>query len=391
MAKIFQVLKSETKNDVFIQKLPVTKEDFNTGSVLIVHESQEAIFFLNGQIINVYTAGKYRLTTDNIPIISDFLKRVFYDNESPFHCEVYFINKTEQMGITWGTDDKIEYLEPTYNFPLKVGASGEMNLRVDDSKLLMLKVVGTETDLTQKAVIQKFRSFLLVHLKPQLATLLSDKNTNIFSIDQELLNISNKLHEELKPIFLEYGLSLERFFITRFVKPEEDRTYQEFRTLYFAQYADVAKATLRQQVSLIDQETEAQRKIIDAQALAAKRKLEGYTYQEERSFDVAQDVAKNEAKGEFTNLGVGLNMINDMGGLSNLLKGTLNVVIKDDDIKLPESNMVICSKCGNSISNDSKFCPNCGEKVVPTDTLRCPDCDGIIKKGNFCPSCGKKL
>ncbi len=391
MAKIFQVLKSETQNDVFIQKLPVTKEDFNTGSVLIVHESQEAIFLLNGQIINVYTAGKYRLTTDNIPIISNFLKRVFYDNESPFHCEIYFINLTEQMGINWGTDDKVEYLEPAYNFPIKVGASGEMNLRVNDSKLLLLKVVGTETDLTQKAVVQKFRSFLMIHLKPYLAKLLTDKNTNIFSIDQELLNISERLHQELKPIFLDYGLSLERFFVSRFVKPEEDRTYQEFKALHFAQYADVAKANLRQQVSLIDQETEAQRKIIDAQATATKRKLEGFTYHDERRFDVAQDVAKNEAKGEFHNLGVGLGMIEDMGGLGDLIKGSINVVVNDSEREHPKGYSTNCPKCGGTIHDGSKFCSNCGEKLLPANMIECPKCHAIIQMGSFCNNCGKKL
>ena len=61
MAKIFQVLKSETQNDVFIQKLPVTKEDFNTGSVLIVHESQEAIFLLNARLLMCILRGSIDL------------------------------------------------------------------------------------------------------------------------------------------------------------------------------------------------------------------------------------------------------------------------------------------------------------------------------------------
>lgn len=39
--------------------------------------------------------------------------------------------------------------------------------------------------------------------------------------------------------------------------------------------------------------------------MATKRQQEGYTYQQERGFDVAQDVDKNEAVGQFTNMGVG--------------------------------------------------------------------------------------
>ena len=44
---ITDVIKYEGNNQTFIWKHP--SEDFNTGSQLIVHETQEAIFFLNGQ------------------------------------------------------------------------------------------------------------------------------------------------------------------------------------------------------------------------------------------------------------------------------------------------------------------------------------------------------
>lgn len=52
---IFDVIKWEGDNSTFIWKFP--GEDFNTKSQLIVHESQEAIFFLNGQPLDVYGAG----------------------------------------------------------------------------------------------------------------------------------------------------------------------------------------------------------------------------------------------------------------------------------------------------------------------------------------------
>jgi len=37
------------------------------------------------------------------------------------------------MAIKWGTDSQVQYMEPAYKFPLKIGASGEMSLRVEDS------------------------------------------------------------------------------------------------------------------------------------------------------------------------------------------------------------------------------------------------------------------
>lgn len=54
--------------------------------------------------------------------------------------------------------------------------------------------------------------------------------------------------------------------------------------------------------------------VIDSQAQATKRAQEGYTYAQERGFDVAEKVAQNEAVGQFTNMGVGLGTMAGVGG-----------------------------------------------------------------------------
>ncbi|MDR3122533.1 MAG: SPFH domain-containing protein, partial [Treponema sp.] len=121
MANIVQIIKYEGDTDGFIWKHPT--EDFNTGSQLIVHESQEALFFLNGQALDLFGPGRHTLETQNIPLIRGILNKPA-GAEAPFHCEVYFINKTEQLSIKWGTDSKVQYMEPVYQFPLQIGASG---------------------------------------------------------------------------------------------------------------------------------------------------------------------------------------------------------------------------------------------------------------------------
>ena len=49
--KIFDIIKYEGSNDVFVWKFP--GEDFNTLSQLIVSESQEAIFFKDGKALDL--------------------------------------------------------------------------------------------------------------------------------------------------------------------------------------------------------------------------------------------------------------------------------------------------------------------------------------------------
>lgn len=114
---ISEVIKYEGDNETFVWKHPL--EDFNATTQLIVHESQEAIFFMNGQAFDLFGAGRYTLETQNIPLIGKLLNRATGD-KTPFHCEVYFINKTEQMSIKWGTDSKVQYVDPTYGFPIRI-------------------------------------------------------------------------------------------------------------------------------------------------------------------------------------------------------------------------------------------------------------------------------
>lgn len=308
---IAEVIKYEGDNSTFIWKHP--SEDFNSLTQLIVHESQEAIFFMNGQALDLFGAGRYTLETQNIPKIGKVLNRTTGDT-TPFHCEVYFINKTEQMSIKWGTDSKVQYIDPQYGFPIAIGASGEMSLRVEDSRKLLLKLVGTENFLGQQKLVSFFRAFLMTRVKTYIAQVIKANAINIFEIDENLTAFSENIHKLLIPDFADYGISLERFFVTNIVKPDGERQYEKFKELHFRQYADIAEAKLRQQTDLIYAQTEAQKVVIDSQAQATKRAQEGYTYAQERGFDVAEKAAQNEAVGQFTNMGVGLGTMAGVGG-----------------------------------------------------------------------------
>ena len=319
---IAEVIKYEGDNETFVWKSP--KEDFNSLTQLIVHESQEAILFKNGQALDLFGPGRYTLQTQNIPKLGKVLGRTV-DEKTPFHCEVYFINKTEQMSIKWGTDSKVQYIDPQYGFPLQLGASGEMALRVADSRKLLIKLVGTENALGQQKLVSFFRAFLMARVKTYIAQVIKANAINVFEIDEHLTAFSEQLQALLLPDFAEYGITLARFFVTNIVKPDGDRQYEKFKELHFRQYADIAEAKLRQQTDLIHAQTEAQKLVIDSKAQATKRHQEGYTYAQERGFAVAEKVAQNEAVGQFTNMGVGLGTMAGVGGaVGSVVGGAVN-------------------------------------------------------------------
>ena len=382
---IQQIIKYEGDNTTFIWKHPV--EDFNTGSILIVHEAQEAIFFYDGKVANIFGPGRYDLETENLPFLR-ILINIPTGGESRFHCEVYFINKVEQMAIAWGTDTKIQYIDPTYGIPLAIGAGGEMSLSVDDSKTLLLRLVGTEKYLGREKLTSFFRGIMSTKVKTFLAQIMQEKGTSIFEVDQYLDDYSKTIKTELMPVFKEYGLLLNYFTITRFVKPDGDRQYELFKDIHFRKYSDIAEAKIRQQVGIIEQRTEAERTVIEAQARAQKRNIEGYTYQQERGFDVAEKVAQNEGAGNLSSAGVGLGVMAGVGGTIGQMTGK---VLKES-LPLNEREVTqvkYCDKCGAQVSLGADFCDQCGNPLRGGE--KCNNCGYVFERpGKYCPKCGIK-
>ena len=385
MAKFADIIKYEGDNSTFIWKHPA--EDFNSMTQLIVHESQEAIFFMNGQALDLFGPGRYTLETQNTPRLAKVLNRVTGD-KTPFHCEVYFINKTEQMAIKWGTDSKVQYVEPTYGFPISIGASGEMSLSVADGRKLLVRLVGTEKELGQARLVAFFRALLMTRVKTYMAQTIKNNAINIFEIDENLAAFSANIQTLLTPDFADYGVALQRFFVTNVVKPDGERQYEKFKELHFRQYADVAEAKLRQKTEIIEAETEAQKTVIASQATATKRAQEGYTYQQERGFDVAEKAAANQGVGQFTNMGVGLGA---MAGVAGVVGGAVSDSVAA--LKPGQNATQVCPKCGTALPQNAGFCIECGEKLTPATagTVICPGCGKTVIAGKFCMECGKKL
>ena len=268
---ILEVIKYEGDNSTFIWKHPC--EDFNTHSKLIVHESQEAIFFLNGQALDVFGAGSHTLETKNIPILRHLLN-LPYGGETPFHCEVYFINKTVQMAIKWGTDSKVRFLDPNLGIPLEIGASGEMNLAVSDSRKLLLKLVGTMNGISwadegngfTKSLQSCFRPLISTAVKTHLSTAIKQNNINLLEIDENLEKLSEVLRLSMLGGFEEYGLTIPQFYVTNILLPENDPNFRRMRDLH----------TVSFQARMIQADTfvKTAQADADAEIVAARRKAE---------------------------------------------------------------------------------------------------------------------
>ena len=367
MAHIAEIIKYEGDNNTFVWKHPC--EDFNLGSQLIVHESQEAVFMMNGQALDLFGPGRYTLETQNIPLIGKALKSAT-GGISPFHCEVYFINKTVQMALKWGTPDKVRFIDPLTGVPLELGASGEMNLAVEDSRKLLVKLVGTMRGIAwedaqgfTKSLQASFRPMITSAVKANLGAVIKDNAIDILEVDEKLDLISSVLGGKVREGFDEYGLAVPNFYVTSVVLPEDDPNFRRIRDLHTivlqtrviqaeatvktaaaqsqAQYRtaeEQSKAAIeaaRREAELQRQLTEtevakreAERKVIAAQAEAQAARVQGLTEAEIMAAkgynqkDVLQaEVQKAYAEGignmgpDTVNGGGGSSVVSDMLGL----------------------------------------------------------------------------
>ena len=103
-------------------------------------------------------------------------------------------------------------------------------------------------------------------------------------------------------------------------------------------------------------------------------------YRTTRGYDVLESGAKNQNGAAGTFMGVGLGM-----GMGAAVNG--GSIIPPQQ-KEEDNNDYHCPKCGNHISKTTKFCPECGCKILSS----CPKCGKEVNPNQkFCPECGQKL
>ena len=422
------IIKYEGDGDTLVWKHPI--EDFNLGSQLIVHESQEAIFFRDGQALDLFGAGRYTLQTQQLPILEKLYK-LPTDTEGTFHSEIYYINMTTHMGIKWGTDTKVRLFDPMTGMHMELGASGEFNIRVSNSRKLLLKLVGTTDILRQDSLVGPmgkgfFRAMVMTQVKSFLAGTIRENAINVLEIDERLVELSNALMTRINPKLAEYGLELTEFFVSRVVTPDDDPNFRRMKQQFADQYLNIREEQIKKNIAVaagerkaVEARTEAELKIIGAQgnaealkiqkqaeadayemqaaAEAREMQMKGYTYQQETARQVGLGATaamgtggSGSGLGDLAGLGITLGA---MGSVVNMTRDALNPVMETSNrmgqtIGATVSGTWDCPNCGAK-GITAKFCGECGcKKPEAPAAWDCPQCGSKGITAKFCGECG---
>ena len=120
---------------------------------------------------------------------------------------------------------RFEYWTAFNDYAFQIGASGEMSVKVDNSKQLITKLVGTEKIFTQETLTNYFKTPIQMYIKTMLPHILREKGFSIFEVEKELADVSALLKTKVSEEMSDYGIKLEKFWINTIVKPEDDQFY----------------------------------------------------------------------------------------------------------------------------------------------------------------------
>jgi excisionase family DNA binding protein len=229
MARIFDVIEypNEMANEI-VHRFPEEGiGDFRIGSQVIVRESQSAVFFRDGNALDVFKPGRHTIATANIPLLIDYIGKAFNDR-TPFPAEVYFVSRKEFANEKWGTSQPIFVETPGKGLGyLVLQGFGTYSFQVKDPQQFVTQVVGAAQSYRTTEIEERLRTMIISKLTDVLGEF-SNTTTNMISkLSAMVEEIGAAVRAKGKDDFEALGLTLKTFYIGS-LKPS-NKTAQDLR------------------------------------------------------------------------------------------------------------------------------------------------------------------
>lgn len=334
----------DDSRDTMVYRFPVKNQEIKMGAQLTVRESQAAIFVNEGQIADVFMPGKYSLTTENMPVLTK-IKSWKYGFNSPFKAEVYFVNTKQFTDQKWGTSNPVMMRDQDFGM-IRLRGYGIYSYKVSDPAKFLKEVFGTNESFDTDSIGKHLKKIIV----SGLSDLIAESNIPALDLSMNYDELSQGGKDKFQSKFEEFGFELKSFYIENLSLPKEVEEAMDKRT-----------------------------------SMGVLGNVN--TYAQFQAADAIRDAAKNEGGG-FASAGVGLGAGAAMGNMFANAFGNNN----QNQNGGGSVEVVPCPKCGHQVAKDSKFCMECGEKIVKESNKKpCVECGAQLDlDAKFCMECGAK-
>jgi membrane protease subunit (stomatin/prohibitin family) len=203
----------DQSTDTILHQYDCRGNEIKNGAQLIVRESQAAVFIHEGELGDVFTPGKYELTTNNIPVLTS-LRSWKYLLNSPFKCEVYMVNTKTFTAQKWGTPN-VFYVRDQDFGRVSLRAFGTYSFKVADPGAFVQKVSGTKSNFRVSEIADELRSLIVNNL----ITAIGESKVSLLDLAANYKTLGDICLKNLNTS--EYGLQFTQFLINSISLPEE--------------------------------------------------------------------------------------------------------------------------------------------------------------------------
>ena len=229
MARIFDVIEYPSEmQDEIVHRFPESGiGDYRIGSQVIVRESQAAVFFRDGNALDVFRAGRHTITTANIPLLINLIGKAFNDR-TPFPAEVYFVSMKEFANEKWGTPQPIIVRNPGMGLGVALlQGFGTYSFQVKDPQQFVTQIVGTQGAFRTTDIEERLKTILLSKLQDVLGeTTAANSVVQLIGLTEE---VGAAVRAKAQDDFESIGIQLKSFYIGN-LKPSS-KSAQELRDM----------------------------------------------------------------------------------------------------------------------------------------------------------------
>lgn len=207
---------TDDSRDTLSYRWPDDDKEIKNGAQLIVRESQQVQFVSEGQFADLFQPGRHILSTQNVPILST-LQGWKYGFQSPFKCDVYYLNTRLFTGNKWGTANPVMLRDKDFGV-VRIRAFGTYDFRIVEAPKFLREVAGTD----QNFRLDEFADTMRSRIVSVFTEALAKAHVPVLDVATRYSDLGDALLQLINPAMREkYGLEISSFILENVSVPPE--------------------------------------------------------------------------------------------------------------------------------------------------------------------------